>query len=169
MSDGRGSTAVSWRMREAFAIFLSTVAAAAAPAAIFALYVLSLPPDRPGTAFVAFCMSFMLALGHAMVLGLPAALALVHKRAFRAGPMLIAGGVVGLLPAGLVFFPYAAPRDWTGYLTLAGTAAGLGASGGIAFHLAHRIISPGSSSRPEPPRRQARPRAPGRHGPPDTR
>ena len=137
-------------MRDAFAIFLSTVAAAATPAAIFALYVFSLPPSRPGTVFVAFCMSFMLAFGHAMILGLPAALALVHKRAFRALPMLIAGGVVGLLPAGLLFFPYSPPRDWASYLTLAGAAFGLGASGGIAFYVAHRIISPNNSFKPTP-------------------
>ena len=85
-----------------------------------------------------------------MILGLPAALALVHKQAFRAVTMLIAGGIVGLLPAGLMFFPYSAPRDWTSYLTLAGAAFGFGASGGVAFYMTHRMISPNNSFKPTP-------------------
>ncbi len=130
-------------MREALAILLSTASAAATPAAIFALYVYSLPPGRPGTVFVAFCLGFMLASGHVLILGLPVALALVHRKAFRPLPMLIAGGVVGLLPAGFLLLPYTAPRDWQHYSILVGAAMGMGASGGIAFHATHRIIDPG--------------------------
>ncbi|MCF7222933.1 hypothetical protein [Marilutibacter chinensis] len=130
------------RLREGFAGFLSTLAAAAAPAALIAAYVHAGSDGRPGTALVAFCMAFLLAFAHAVILGLPAALVLVHKRRFRAFPMLVAGGVVGLLPSAVIFFPDRSSAEWSGYLAIIAVTSTLGAVGGLAFYLAHRMISP---------------------------
>lgn len=126
-------------MREGFAGFLSVVAAAAAPAMLFALLIYA---TGRSAVLAAFLLAFVVAFGHAMMLGLPAALALVHKKAFRAGSMLLAGAFVGLLPVSLLFFPYLEPRNWLAYLQLIASAAGLGATGGMAFYFTHRSISP---------------------------
>ncbi len=132
-------------MREGFAGFLSVVAAATTPAAIFAAMIYA--AGRPA-ASGAFLLAFIVSFGHALILGLPTALALKHKDAFRAVPMLLAGACVGLVPLSFLFFPYQQPRDWLAYLQLAASAAGLGATGGVAFYLTHRAISPNNSFKP---------------------
>ena len=129
-------------MRLPLALLLSTLAAATTPAAIFAAYVQLESPERPGMAIMAFGVSFAVAFVHAVLLGLPAALVLVHKRAFGAIPMLIAGGLVGWLPGSLLFFVYSRPPDGSDYASMASMAFALGASGGLAFHAIFRLVEP---------------------------
>ena len=137
-------------MREGFAGFTSVVAAAVAPAAVFAAFVFQNASYNPRReAFAAFFMAFIVAFGHALILGLPAALMLVHKRAFRAIPMSLAGACVGLAPTAVLFFPYDS-SGWQSYLQLASIAAGLGALGGLAFYFTHRAMSPNNSFKPTP-------------------
>lgn len=137
-------------MREGFAGFLSVVAAAAAPATAFAIFsyaTLSYDPAR--NAGAAFLMAFIVAFGHALILGLPTALALVHKRAFRAVPMLVAGACVGLFPAALLFLPYQG-SGWVSYSQAVLAAAGLGSLGGVAFYFTHQAISPRNTFETKP-------------------
>jgi hypothetical protein len=139
-------------MREGFAGFISVLAAAATPAAVFAAFVFadaSYSPIRE--AFAAFFMAFIFAFCHATLLGLPTALALVHRRAFGPFPMLLAGACVGLLPTAVLFFPYN-NSGWLTYLQLTSSAAGLGALGGLVFYFTHHAMSPNSSFKPNPPR-----------------
>jgi hypothetical protein len=127
-------------MNRALVLFLSTLAAAATPAAIFAAYAQVQSPGRPGAILALFGVAFLVAFAHAMLLGLPAALVLNQRRAFRAVPMLIAGGLVGVLPIGLLWFPHTPPRNWSVFGAVAGVVFGLGASGGLAFHATFRWL-----------------------------
>ena len=132
-------------MREGLAGFASVVAAAATPAAIFAalMYRTALLP--------AFVMAFIVAFAHALFLGLPAALFLVHKNAFRAVPMFVAGACAGLLPTALLLLSEPPIDGWIG-LQLAASAAAFGATGGLAFYVTHRAVAPGNSQeKPKPP------------------
>lgn len=132
-------------MRKGFSGFISVIAAAATPAAVFAAFVFADASYRPiREAFAAFFMAFIFAFCHATVLGLPTALALVHKRAFRPFPMLLAGACVGLFPTSVLFFPYN-NFGWLTYLRLTSSAASLGALGGLAFYFTHHAMNPNSS------------------------
>jgi hypothetical protein len=98
----------------------------------------------------AFVLAFIVAFLHAMFLGLPAALTLVHKHMFRAIPMLVAGGIVGLVPASLLMLAMYPPGEWLTMIGYVGGAFVLGASGGLAFFCAHKAISPNNSFKPSP-------------------
>lgn len=141
-------------MREGFAGFLSVVAAAAAPAAAFAIFIYatqSYEPARIATA--AFFMAFIVAFGHALILGLPVALVLVHKGAFRTVPMLLAGACVGLLPAALTF---PVSRVWLGKLLSNSCGSRSAWLPGWCCVLVHSpIISPNNSYTPNPLRGSA--------------
>jgi len=142
-------------MREGLAGFISVIAAAATPAAVFAVFVFNNSSYNPRReALAAFFMASIVAFCHATVLGVPAALTLVHKRKFRAFPMFSAGACVGLIPTAALFFPYN-NSGWLTYLQLVSSAAGLGALGGIAFYLTHIAMSPNNSFKPKPLRGSA--------------
>lgn len=137
------------RLRVAFAGFGSTVAAALAPAALATLYVAPSAGDRfGGMTLIVFCVAFALAFAHALLLGLPVALALHHNCRFSLLPMLLAGTLVGIVPSALVFYPWQSPAQWRDYLEIVAVAAVLGAIGGSAFYLSHCAISPERAERP---------------------
>lgn len=97
-----------------------------------------------GVTLLVLGSAFVLAFAHAMILGLPAALVLIHKRRFRMIPMTLTGGLIGLLPNALVLFPYDGPSPdaLSAYLMTIAVTCGLGAVGGGVFYLVHRAISP---------------------------
>ena len=131
------------QMRTGLAGFLSVMAAAAAPTLIvIAMFLLD-----PGVTFrrgnySGFVVVFVVALVHPMVLGLPAALVLVHRKAFRAVPMLVAGACVGMLPVALLLLAIGGGRDWVSFFEILAAASGLGAAGSLAFFVTHRLVSP---------------------------
>lgn len=80
-------------------------------------------------------------LGHALVLGLPAALLFRLMRWKRYWSTALAGGVIGMAPLGLAAWPPTTSETvpigtaWLEYLEWLGLLAGLGAIGATAFWL----------------------------------
>lgn len=127
-------------LREAFAGFLSVVAAAAVPALAFTLWMSV--PERTGGATSLFVLVFFVTFGHALILGLPAATALAANDAFQALSMLATGTLVGFLPAALLFATVSHHDDWLTSVGPAAVCAVLGAMGGLSFYFTHRLVYP---------------------------
>ena len=140
------------RLREGWAGFLACVAASLVPATALALLMTLQRPDASfadplsvliGVAVVAFM--------HAVLLGLPASLFLVHKGWFRPAPMLAAGALVGALPASLIVLFLRLRHGLAaglslGHLQLLAACAALGALGALSFYVTHRCIYPKPNS-----------------------
>lgn len=137
-------------LREGFAGLAATVMTAIAPALVVTSYAFATVPAQRGTAFMAFWIVFFVAFAHAIVLGVPAALVLVHRGMFRLLPMCAAGAVAGFVPA----FALAAASAgvWSEGLAVAGIGAGLGAWGGCAFYVTYRAVSGDHFTDRSPPR-----------------
>ncbi len=111
------------------ALLVGAVASALAAGAVWGLSLIGLMFSLPVT------------LGHALIVGLPAAL-YFRRRGWRHVLAAMAGGfVVGAVPIGLLlvwaalFDGPATTRTLLACLEIAGTAGGLGIPGGLAFWL----------------------------------
>jgi hypothetical protein len=111
---------------------------AALPSALAPSLVLAVALGNPDVVLLVF----LFALAHAVIAGIPVAAVLMAAGRFRPLPMLVAGACVGLVPAAL-FFTASGEPGVAGYLLRLASMAGLGALGGLAFFLAHRVIEPG--------------------------
>ena len=94
-------------MRKVFATVVATTGAALAPAAVFTLILLALGrtealPVLP----VALTSAFIVALAHAVVLGLPTVWALLRAGRFHFRTMLLSGFAIGFLPMAIWSWPY---------------------------------------------------------------
>jgi hypothetical protein len=125
-------------MNELIPRLLACIPAAAAPAVIFAAVV--------GALEAAF-IPFFVALGHALFFGLPLTSLLMHSGHYRLFPVLIAGAVVGVLPAAIFFLPATGSVAASDVAFLA-KSAGLGAAGGVSYYTALRAMRPNSSFKP---------------------
>ena len=125
---------------------------------------------------LALLVSAVVCLGHVLVLGVPAAGWLMKCNKFTWGRMLAVGAIAGFFPAAI----WARPWQYLGtqvsissggvvkyhegtptaaafldYFQFAGSAAVLGAIGGLSFYLVYRGISPNNSFKPNPLRGSA--------------
>jgi len=112
-------------IRLAATAFIAVLAAAAAPAIVFA----ALTRSSAGGAF-----AFLIALPHALVLGLPLFLLLRAKKCVNAVSSIAAGFAAGALPITVMSALFAPSRgDWASIVLGALLFGVSGAVGGIAF------------------------------------
>jgi hypothetical protein len=113
-------------IRLAAIAFIAVLAAAVAPAIVFAALTRS---AAAGT------IAFLIAVPHALVLGLPLFLLLRAKKRVNAVSSIAAGFAVGALPIAVVtvLFAPAQADDWAGYVLGPLMLGGSGAIGGLAF------------------------------------
>lgn len=159
-------------MRQFIALISALFASALAPALAFAvpLFLLSTILQSPSPPILAMLFfSFFIALAHSLTLGLIGAAVLLRIGKFRVIPMLIAGLVVGIIPAAFFGFPDHATGSvfwsggqlkiddgvptlagWIDYLQLLAKAGVFGAIGSTAFYLVFRRILPAYPTKSTP-------------------
>jgi hypothetical protein len=82
--------------------------------------------------------AFLVALAHALLLGLPYVLLLLIARRFGMLSMLSGGLVIGFIPAAFLVWPHVQSAAITGLL---------GAAGSATFYLSYRRLSPVAGAR----------------------
>lgn len=153
-------------------IFIAILVAAATPATLFTLPEWSLPftewPEEHlfKSAIGIWIIAFVIALAHAVILGLPAYFILKKKNLIGWWVSILAGFVIGSLPIGIFSWPYD-PKSgnsfsrgeggklipeivhgvptydgWISYLDLLILAGGLGAAGAFMAWLVWKKLSP---------------------------
>lgn len=103
-------------MKENIRVIAALAASAAAPATAYMFFVLLLilvsgHPDEALKAFIIFALVFIVALLHAVILGLPAYLFLRKKNLVRRRTSIWCGFVIGCLPTALITFPHTSPGE----------------------------------------------------------
>ena len=141
-------------MRQGLAPFVA-VLASAFTAAVLTLIAgwIARPSLRAADIFVGFFFVLTACFVYSMLVGLPMALALVHKHRFRAGHMAVAGALAGLPPVFFLLWPgLPANRfaDWGLFAGLLAAGSAIGAASGAAFFLVHHVMSPNNSFKPNP-------------------
>jgi hypothetical protein len=124
-------------MRTLTALF----AAGLAPAVVFCLACIAIDPAGfAGWFGIAFPVALLASLAHALLLGLPAVLALKSRNALRWWTIILAGFAIGLLPSlvTLLLRGELLQRVWWWQLRPLLELGGLGAVGALAFWLIWR-------------------------------
>jgi hypothetical protein len=114
--------------RMGLAFLLASVAAAMLPSAAFALH----EDPNFGLLILATMIGTPVALGHALLLGLPLYLKLRRKWPLRAWSAVLAGGLIGVVPLFMLMLAFGGLDSgllWAG---------GAGMIGGLTFWLAFR-------------------------------
>jgi hypothetical protein len=163
-------------MRQFLATVIATIAAALAPALVVTcLFYVFGGKDSLPTLPLVFVVALAVAFLHTLLFGLLAAGWLLRVGKFRFLTMLVAGFVIGIVPAAIWQQPYkhgAGSSSWDGgvqklsdgvptfagwldyleFITYAGT---LGAIGAVAFYFVYKGMSPNRSFKPKPLRGSA--------------
>ena len=148
-------------MREGFALFVAVIAAALCASVLTVVSAwAAIPGQHPSDMLWALPIVFAGCFAYAMVVGLPIAIALNHKRRFRPGTMAIGGAMAGLLPAAVLLWPSSIPstvplEDWGYFGLIVACGGAIGAASGVSFFAAHRLMSPNNSFKPKPLRGSA--------------
>ena len=151
-------------MRNSIAIAGATAGAAGNAALLVALHdIVSMwgedsrvfdGPEMLGLLYVVF-------LVYAAIVGLPVALYMRRRNAFRLGPSIFAGAAVGALPPFVVYGldyllrPTYYTRWVVGVLEICAYGAVLGATSALVFYWLYRAMSPNNSFKPKPLRGSA--------------
>jgi hypothetical protein len=150
-------------MNKVVATFASVLASATAPALVFVIIMLVLGRSEfVPFLFPMFAMAFVVALGHSVVLGLPAVWVLLRTNHFVLWSMLCIGFLVGVAPMAVLTWPYSQSQysssawsngvqilnngvptaaGWLSYAEGATYLGVLGTVGAAAFYYAFKRIS----------------------------
>ena len=159
-------------MSKIVATVASVFAAAAAPAAIAGLIMLLVGRSEAfPVLFQVLATAFVVALAHAVALGLPAVWLLRRTGCFRPWLILCTGFLVGLIPMAVWSWPYRPSpypssawingvqtlnngvptlAGWLGYIQGAAYAGAFCIVGALAFYFTFKGISPNNSFKPTP-------------------
>jgi hypothetical protein len=141
-------------MRQGLAPFVAVLASAFIAAVLILIAAwIARPSLHTADIFVGFFFVLTACFVYSMFVGIPIALALVHKQQFRVGPMAMVGALAGLPPVLFLLWPGSpATRftDWALFAGLLACGSAIGAAGGATFFLTHHAMSPNNSFKPSP-------------------